>query len=113
VRKVMGAAGVVGLSTHSAQQVAAADQAAPEYVAIGPVFGTTTKLDADPVVGLEGVRLARRLTARPLVAIGGITLGNCRSVVAARADSVAVITALMVDARSVRDVARDFLEILG
>jgi thiamine monophosphate synthase len=47
------------------------------------------------------------------VAIGGITLGNCRSVVAARADSVAVITGLMVDGRSVRDVARDFLEILG
>jgi len=73
------------------------------------VFGTSTKLNAEPVVGLEGVRRARALTAKPLVAIGGITLENARSVVEAGADSVAVIGGLFVEGRTVGEVARDFL----
>jgi len=84
----------VGLSAHNPEQVRAADQAAPDYIAIGPVFSTTSKAKPDPVVGLEGVRAARTLTRRPLVAIGGITLANCRSVIEAGADSVAVISSL-------------------
>jgi thiamine-phosphate pyrophosphorylase len=80
------------------------------YIAIGPVFATSTKRDAEPVVGLDGVRRARALTTKPLVAIGGITLENCRSVMEAGADSVAVIGGLFVPGMSVGAVAEDFLE---
>ena len=109
-RRVLGT-GLVGISTHSAEQVLEAGDV--DYVAVGPVFATGTKLDADPVVGLDGVRRARRLTTKPLVAIGGITRENCRSVVEAGADSVAVISGLIVPGETVEKVARDFLAILG
>jgi thiamine-phosphate pyrophosphorylase len=84
-----------------------------DYVAIGPVFATGTKLDAAAAVGLDGVRRARVLTRKPLVAIGGITRENCRSVLEAGADSVAVISGLLVEGETVEQVARDFLRILG
>jgi thiamine-phosphate pyrophosphorylase len=100
----------VGVSTHNGTQVLEADASAADYVAIGPVFATSTKLNAEPVVGLEGVRRARSLTAKPLVAIGGITLENARSVVDSGADSVAVIGGLFVEGRTVGEVVRDFLE---
>lgn len=103
----------VGVSTHDEAQLAAADSSGVDYVAIGPVFATATKSDAEAVVGLEGVRRARALTRKPLVGIGGIGLGNAQQVVEAGADSVAVISGLLVEGRRVRDVARDFLEILG
>ena len=103
--------GFVGLSTHSVEQILEAGEA--DYLAVGPVFATGTKLDAEPVVGLDGVHRARGLTAKPLVAIGGITRENCRSVIEAGADSVAVISGLIVQGESVEKVARDFLAILG
>jgi len=106
------AEGFVGVSTHVEEQVIAADAGTADYVAVGPVFATSTKLNAEPAVGLEGVRRARALTAKPLVAIGGITLENARSVVDAGADSVAVIGGLFVEGRTVGEVARDFLAIL-
>jgi thiamine-phosphate pyrophosphorylase len=102
---------LVGLSTHSVEQFWCCAEA--DYLAVGPVFATGTKLDAEPVVGLDGVRRARGLTAKPLVAIGGITRENCRSVIEAGADSVAVISGLIVPGESVEKVARDFLAILG
>ena len=86
---------IVGVSTHNPEQVAEASASPADYVAIGPVFATGSKLNPDPVVGLEGVRRARQLTTKPLVAIGGITLENCREVLEAGADSVAIISALM------------------
>jgi thiamine-phosphate pyrophosphorylase len=104
--------GLVGVSTHGEEQVGAADAGEADYVAVGPVFATSTKLNAEPVVGLEGVSRARALTAKPLVAIGGITLGNARSVIEAGADSVAIIGGLFVEGRTVGEVAGDFLEIL-
>jgi thiamine-phosphate pyrophosphorylase len=104
--------GVVGVSTHNDAQVIAADAGAADYVAVGPVFATSTKVDAEPVVGLEGVRRARALTRKPLVAIGGITRENARSVIDAGADSVAVIGGLLVRGERVGKVAEDFLEIL-
>ena len=111
-RSLLGA-GLIGVSTHNEQQVVGvAEDESVSYVAVGPVFGTSTKLDAEPVVGLEGVRRARALTAKPLVAIGGITLQNARSVVDAGADSVAVISGLFVKGRTVGEVVRDFLEVL-
>lgn len=100
---------LVGVSTHDADQVTAADAGSADYVAIGPVFRTSTKADAEPVVGLEGVRRARTLTRKPLVAIGGITRENAAAVIGAGADSVAVIGALLADGESVSEVMEDFL----
>ncbi len=102
----------VGVSTHTEEQVRVADASCADYVAVGPVFATGTKMDAEAVIGLEGVRRARALTAKPMVAIGGITRENARSVIDAGADSVAVISALFAEGETVEKVAGDFLRIL-
>lgn len=94
-RLALPAGAIVGCSTHSPEQVRTAESAGVDYIAIGPVFATSTKRNPDPVVGLEGVRQARALTRRPLVAIGGITPENAASVIEAGADTVAVIGALL------------------
>jgi thiamine-phosphate pyrophosphorylase len=86
---------MVGISTHGESQLLLAADSPVDYVAIGPVFATSSKQVPDPVVGLEGVRRARALTDKPLVAIGGITRGNCAAVMEAGADSVAVISDLI------------------
>lgn len=112
-RRVIGPECWVGLSTHNEAQVRVAELSCADYLAVGPVFATGTKLDAEPVVGLDGVRRARALTSKPLVAIGGITRENARSVMDAGADSVAVISGLFVPGETAEKVARDFLEILG
>jgi thiamine-phosphate pyrophosphorylase len=112
-RRVLGAGEIVGISTHSEAQVRVAVEGAPDYVAVGPVFATVSKPNPDPVVGLELVRRARALTELPIVAIGGVTLANARSVMEAGADAVAVIGGLFVEGRTVGEVARDFLEVLG
>ena len=111
-RRVVGAERWVGVSTHTDEQVRLAELSCADYVAVGPVFATGTKVDAEPVIGLEGVRRARELTAKPLVAIGGITRANARSVMDAGADSVAVIGALLVEGEPVTKVAGDFLDLL-
>ena len=102
--------GPLGVSTHNPEQLAAADKTPADYLAIGPVFATSSKINPDPVVGLEGVRRARAMTRKPLVAIGGITRANARSVIDAGADSVAVISDLL---RDPRKSAEEFLRILG
>jgi thiamine-phosphate pyrophosphorylase len=109
-RKVIGERLWLGVSTHNPEQVKEADKTSADYIAIGPVFSTTSKANPDPVIGLEGVRIARALTRRPLVAIGGINRANCRAVIEAGADSVAVISDLM---REPRKSAEDFFRILG
>jgi thiamine-phosphate pyrophosphorylase len=111
-RIVLGDGRIIGVSTHNEEQLWEAEQGVADYVAIGPVFATGTKPDAAPVVGLEGVRRARRMTSKPLVAIGGITRANARRVIEAGADSVAVISGLLVPGEPVEKVARDFLELL-
>lgn len=94
-RRVVGDELWIGLSTHGEQQLLAAD-ADPDVdvIAVGPVFPTTGKERPDPVVGLDFLRRARKLTAKPLVAIGGIGPGNVRQVIAAGADAAAVIGAV-------------------
>ncbi len=93
-REILGEKKIIGISTHSIEQVREALDTSADYIAVGPVYPTSTKANADPVVGLELVREARRLADRPLVAIGGITLDRAPEVIAAGADSVAVISAL-------------------
>jgi thiamine-phosphate pyrophosphorylase len=109
-RRVVGVERWVGISTHNDEQVRVANETSADYVAVGPVFATGTKVDAEPVIGLEGVRRARTLTKKPIVGIGGITRANARSVIDAGADSVAVISGLFVEGESVEKVAGDFLE---
>jgi len=94
-RRVVGDEMWIGLSTHDEEQLRAAD-ADPEVdvIAVGPVFPTTGKASPDSVVGLGFLRRARELTAKPLVAIGGIDAGNLARVLAAGADTVAVIGAV-------------------
>ncbi len=85
----------VGVSTHTLEQLAAADRTSADYIAFGPIFPTATKENPDPVVGTELLRKARQLTKKPLVAIGGITLDRAAEVYRAGADSLAVIRDLI------------------
>jgi len=109
VRKIIGPERWLGVSTHNPEQLREADLTSADYLAIGPVFATSSKERPDPVVGLEGVRRARALTRKPLVAIGGITRANAASVIEAGADSVAVISDLL---RDPRKSAEEFFRIL-
>jgi thiamine-phosphate pyrophosphorylase len=109
VRRIIGPERWLGVSTHNPEQLRAADQTSADYLAIGPVFSTSSKDRPDPVVGLEGVRRARSLTRKPLVAIGGITRSNAAPVIEAGADSVAVISDLL---RDPRKSAEEFFRIL-
>lgn len=109
VRQLIGSDRLLGVSTHNSAQMAEAAQSSADYVAIGPVFATSSKVNPDPVIGLAGVREARSLTSKSLVAIGGITPLNCRDVIEVGADCVAVISALLSDPR---ESAGDFLRVL-
>lgn len=108
-RCIIGPARWLGVSTHNPEQLSEADKTSADYLAIGPIFSTSSKANPDPVVGLEGVRRIRELTHKPLVAIGGITRANARSVIDAGADTVAVISDLL---RDPGKTAEEFLQIL-
>ncbi|MFZ0771945.1 MAG: thiamine phosphate synthase [Candidatus Sulfotelmatobacter sp.] len=109
VRRIIGSDRWLGVSTHSPEQMREADRTSADYLAIGPVFSTSSKDRPDPVVGLEGVRRARQLTRKPLVAIGGITRAHAASVIEAGADSVAVISDLL---REPRKSTEEFFRVL-
>jgi len=110
-RSLLGETRIIGFSTHSLEQAVAAESAPVDYVAIGPIFQTSTKDRPDPVVGLETVSEARRRISKPLVAIGGITLQTASSVIIAGADCVAVISDLL-SARNIAERTRSFLDLL-
>src|SRR5215475_3247525 len=119
-REILGEDKIIGVSTHSIAQFRAALKTSANYIAVGPVYPTNTKENPAPVVGLKLVREARKLTDRPLVAIGGISHARAPEVIAAGADCVAVISALYplpdkVDLTSKPEITlatRDFLEVL-
>jgi len=96
-RRLLGPARLLGFSTHNEAQLRAALREPVDYVALGPICGTASKLNPDPVVGLKELRRLRALTDKPLVAIGGITRANAGEVIAAGADTVAVIADLIPD----------------
>ena len=110
-RGFLGPAGIIGSSTHSREQALEAAGTTADYIAIGPIFATATKQNPDPIVGLEMVRAVRALTTKPLVGIGGITLENAASVLAAGADAIAVISDLL-RAPDIPSRARQFLIVL-
>jgi thiamine-phosphate pyrophosphorylase len=111
-RALLGPGKLVGYSTHVLEQVREADASSADYIAFGPIFPTTSKANPDRVVGLSGLREARKATRKPLVAIGGITLQTARAIIEAGADSIAVISAL-VGASDIRARAREFLKQVG
>jgi len=94
-RRLMGADGIVGFSSHNVAQLCAAGGEPVDYVALGPIFSTASKQNPDAVTGIEEIRRCRPLVEKPLVAIGGITLENALDVLHAGADSVAVIAGLL------------------
>ena len=109
-RKLLGPDAVIGFSTHSVAQAIEASKLPIDYLAIGPVFATTTKSDTSPVLGLEGLRAVRNAIGDfPLVAIGGITHENAREVIVAGADSVAVISAVLSDPTQITESTRTLL----
>ena len=112
-RRVVGPDSPIGFSTHNERQLRDADLEPADYLALGPIFGTASKKNPDPVVGLDELRRLRPLTARPLVAIGGITRSNARSVLASGADAVAVISDLFPDDGDVGDRAREWIRLLA
>jgi len=109
-RRICGPAKWVGVSTHNIEQLREADRTSADYIAVGPIFPTGTKENPDPVVGVDFVREARRLTRKPLVAIGGITVESAADVFGAGANSVAVIRDLIA-APDPGVRAREYLEI--
>lgn len=94
-RRLLGPDRLIGLSTHNPQQVREAAELKPDYIGFGPIFSTATKADHDPVVGLEGLRVARTLTTLPMFAIGGITADRVDDIIAAGANGIAVISAIL------------------
>jgi thiamine-phosphate pyrophosphorylase len=100
----------VGISTHNLEQLKAADRTSADYIAVGPIYPTTTKQNPDPVVGLDLIRAARKLSSKPLVAIGGITINSVPDVFQAGADSVAIISDL-INAPDPSQRAREYLSL--
>jgi thiamine-phosphate pyrophosphorylase len=105
--------GLIGFSTHNAAQLRRAADEPADYLAIGPIYATRSKENPDPVLGIDELRRLRPLTDRPLVAIGGITRSNAQEVLAAGADSVAVISDLYPEDGNIHARAAEWLSILA
>ena len=109
-RKLLGENAIIGYSTHSLKQAVEAVGLPVDYIAIGPVFATSTKANADPTVGLDGVSSVRASIGDfPLVAIGGIDLHRAAEVLSAGADSVAMISELLSDPSVITQRIRQLL----
>lgn len=109
-RRVIGDA-MLGFSTHNAAQLRAGDKEPVDYLAVGPVFATGSKENPDPVLGVEALRELRALTAKPLVAIGGITLANAETVFTAGIDAVAVISDLLPEGGELSSRVREWIRL--
>lgn len=94
-RKVLGADKLIGMSTHTPQQVREATAGGPDYLGFGPIFTPGSKADHDPVVGIAGLKAIRLLTPLPIFAIGGITVESVGDVIRVGANGVAVISAIL------------------
>jgi thiamine-phosphate pyrophosphorylase len=103
---------IIGVSTHTLEQFEKAVGGTADYIAVGPIFATSSKANPDPVVGIELIRQVRALTSKPIVAIGGIKLENAADVIAAGADSVAVISDIL-SAPEPGKRAKQYLDLLG
>jgi len=108
-RTVVGADRWVGVSTHNLKQFEEAAASSADYIAVGPIFPTSSKVNPGPVVGTDLLRRVRTLTPKPIVAIGGITLDRASEVLAAGADSVAVISDIL-QAKDPASRAREYIQ---
>jgi len=112
-RKLLGPTAIIGYSTHTVTQALEAVKLPIDYLAIGPIFPTTSKTDTFPVLGLDGLRAVRQAIGMfPLVAIGGITHANARNAIEAGADSVAVISALLADPNRISEMTCSLIQTL-
>jgi thiamine-phosphate pyrophosphorylase len=111
-RQVVGTEKLVGVSTHNLEQFQRAAASSADYIAVGPIFATGTKLNPDPVVGTEFIRKVRLLTDKPIVAVGGITLERTPEIIESGADSVAVISDILA-ATEPGMRARHYIDLLG
>jgi thiamine-phosphate pyrophosphorylase len=111
-RQIVGRDKLVGVSTHNLEQFQRAAASSADYIALGPIFRTSSKANPDPVVGLDLLRKARALTDKPVVAIGGISLERAAAVIEAGADSVAVISGIL-GALDPAQRARQYIETLA
>jgi thiamine-phosphate pyrophosphorylase len=109
-RELLGQQAIIGFSTHTIEQAVEAARMPVDYVAIGPIFNTSSKENPDAVVGLDGLRLVRQATGHlPLVAIGGISLETARDVFDAGADSIAAISLLLREPGKIERRVRELL----
>jgi thiamine-phosphate diphosphorylase len=113
-RRILGNNAIIGYSTHNLDQAERALSLPIDYLAIGPIFATTSKTDTEPVVGLDGLRSIAQMANRlPIVAIGGITFENALAVIEAGATSVALISALLADKDSITQRTRQLIDHVG
>jgi thiamine-phosphate pyrophosphorylase len=110
-RRVVGAGKWIGVSTHNLDQFERAAATSADYIAVGPVFSTSTKANPDPVIGIDFIRRVRGLSGKPIVAIGGITLDRAADAIRAGADCVAVSSDILL-APDPAKRARQFIDVL-
>lgn len=111
VRRLLGDERIVGLSIDNVDQIRRADAVFADYLGVGPIYAQSTKADAAPPLGLAGLRTARALTTKPVVAIGGITPENATAALEAGAQGLAVVSAI-VGADDPEAAARRFTQVL-
>ena len=111
-RKLLGPDVIIGFSTHSVEQALDAIKLPIDYIAAGPIFPTGSKADHQPPIGLEGLEKIRKaIGSFPLAAIGGVDVENCREVLSAGSDSVAMISALVSEPSQITVRIRKAIEI--
>jgi thiamine-phosphate pyrophosphorylase len=110
-RSVVGKEKLVGVSTHNLEQFERAAAGSADYIAVGPVYSTSSKANPDPVIGVDFIRKVRGLTQKPIVAIGGITLERAAEVIEAGADSAAVISGIL-SAPDLTERAKQYIKTL-
>jgi thiamine-phosphate pyrophosphorylase len=106
-RRILGNAAIIGVSTHNLDQAVVADGLPVNYIAIGPIFATTSKHNPSPVLGLEKLQEICKAVRKPVVAIGGITVERAPEVYGAGASSVAVISDIL-KAKNICDRVREW-----
>jgi len=109
-RRILGPGQIIGFSTHNLEQALAASKLPADYIAVGPIFPTSTKLNAEPVVGLEKLATICKAVQKPVVAIGGIRLENAAEVLAAGPHSIAVVSDLLA-AADIRARVREWINL--
>ncbi|MBU4495387.1 MAG: thiamine phosphate synthase [Acidobacteria bacterium] len=110
-RKLLGNNKIIGISANSAEEAAAAEAGGADYIGLSPIFGTPSKTDTDPPIGLSGIRRLTNAVTIPGIAIGGINRDNAADVFSAGAAGIAVISAIM-GAEDVREAAAELRQIV-